>query len=84
MVRLASQVGSIRPSSIPPPQTCSLTESLSSRELYRHGYTEAGDNVYEDVEGVKKMLQEENWRKRKAALKSKSVHSPQLWLQDAL
>lgn len=62
---------------------CSLTESLSSRELHRHGYAEAGDNVYEDVEGVKKMLQEESWRKRKAALKSKSVRSPHLWLQNA-
>lgn len=39
--------------------------------------------MYEDVEGVKKMLQEESWRKRKAALKSKSVRSPHLWLQNA-
>ncbi|TWW72887.1 hypothetical protein D4764_15G0002810, partial [Takifugu flavidus] len=39
-------------------------------ELHRHGYDEAEDNVYEDVEGVKKMLLEQNWRKRKAGLKN--------------
>lgn len=34
--------------------------------------------MYEDVEGVKKMLLEQNSRKRKAGLKSKSVHASQL------
>lgn len=66
------------------PPTCSLTESLSSSEVHRHGYAEAGDNVYEDVEGVKKMLLGQNSRKHKAGLKSKSVHASQLWLQNVV
>lgn len=40
--------------------------------------------MYEDVEGVKKMLLEQNSRKRRAALKSKSVHSSPLWRQNAV
>lgn len=31
--------------------------------------------MYEDVEGVKKLLLEQNLHKRKAGLKSKSAHS---------
>lgn len=41
--------------------------------LHRHSCCEAGDNVYEDVERVKKVIAGQNSRKRKAALKSTNV-----------
>lgn len=53
---------------------CSLIDSLIESVLYHHSYCEAGDNVYEDVESVKKLIMEQNSQKRKAGLKSKNVY----------